>query len=66
MVDSLVLRYRADVQEHADSGLEDWRKRVEGPPVGVEFLLILLLEAEDYLHWDNARRQLLFQLTFGC
>ena len=47
-------RHRSHIQEDTHIGLENGAKGVEEPPMGVDLLLVKLLEAEDDLHRDGA------------
>lgn len=38
-----------NIEEHTDIGLEDWAERIEEPSMGVDLLLVFLLETENYL-----------------
>ena len=54
MVDGAGVRPRTDVEKNVDVWLENGAKWVEEPPMRIDLLLILLLEADDYLHGDDA------------
>ena len=47
-------RHRSDIQEDTHVGLENGAKGIEEPPMGVDLLRVLLLEAEDDLYGDGA------------
>ena len=53
MIDRARARPRADVKKDADIWLKNRAKGVEEPAMRIDLLLVLLLEAEDYLHGDD-------------
>jgi hypothetical protein len=50
VVDRVVARLGTRVDEHADVGLQHATKGLEEPTMGVDLLLVLLLQAEEHLH----------------
>ena len=54
MVYALVARPRTDIQQYAHVWLEHTPEGIEEPPMRVDFLLVLLLHAEDDLRRDNS------------
>ncbi|RUP34952.1 hypothetical protein BC936DRAFT_138516 [Jimgerdemannia flammicorona] len=54
MVEGSTARFRANVQQDADVGVELGSEGTEEPPVGVELLLVGLLQAENDLNGDDA------------
>lgn len=53
MINRAGTRHGTDIEEDANVRLENWAKRVEEPAMGVDLLLIFLLQAEDDLHGNN-------------
>jgi hypothetical protein len=47
-------RHGTNVEEDANVGLKDRAKGIEEPAVGVDLLLVFLLQAKDDLHGNNA------------
>lgn len=54
MINRAWTRHRTDVEQDANIGLENGAKGVEEPTMGIDLLLIFLLETEDNLHGHNA------------
>lgn len=53
MINRRRTRHGTHVEKYADVGLQDRTEGIEEPAMRVNFLLILLLEAEDELHRHN-------------
>ena len=49
---------RADIEQDANIGFDQRAERIEEPPVAIELLLILLLQAEYDLHRASTLRYL--------
>ena len=58
VVDGVFARFRTRIDENTDVRVQDTAKGLEEPPVGVDLLLVLLLEAEEHLHGLLLRAQL--------
>ena len=54
MVEGIPAWSSTAVEEDADIGLQDGTEGLEEPTVGIDFLLILFLETEEHLAWDNS------------
>ena len=53
MIDRAGTRHGTDIEEDANVRLENRAKCVEEPAMGVDLLLIFLLQAKDDLHGNN-------------
>ena len=58
LVDGSTRRFRADIEQDANIGFDQRAERIEEPPVAIELLLILLLQAEYDLHRASTLRYL--------
>lgn len=53
MINRAGTRLGTDIEEDANVGLKNRAKRIEEPAVGVDLLLIFLLQTKDDLHGNN-------------
>jgi len=56
MINRAETRYGTDLKEDANVGLKNGSERVKEPVLEVGLLLVLLLQAEDDLHWEDSFR----------
>ena len=54
MINRAGTRNCADVEEDANVRMKDRSKCVEEPAMGIDLILVLLLQTKDYLHRDNS------------
>ena len=54
MVERVIARTGTAVEEDTDIRLQNGAEGLEKPSVGIDFLLILLLETEDHLTWHDS------------